>query len=156
MQPQAGILGVTLAGRYRIESQLGAGGMATVFLARDLELNGRLVVIKFPDAQQLGDPRFRARFLAEIRSLASLDHPHVLKIHDTGEFEQTPFAVVQYVGGGDLSERLAAGVQSPEDALSWLRVIADALDFVHRHGFCHRDVKPANIFLDEEIGRAHV
>ena len=150
------LVGTTVSGRYRIEGQLGEGGMGAVFLARDLELNERRVVLKFPHAQHLVDPVFRERFLHEIRSLASLDHPHILKIHDAGEIEGgIPYAVVQYVGGGDLKQSLEGRTSDLSEVLPWLQVISRALDFVHRSGFCHRDVKPANLFLDTE-GHAYL
>jgi serine/threonine protein kinase len=149
------LIGQTLSGRYLVDRRLGSGGMGSVYLAHDLKLNHRKVVIKFPDAAQLHDWSFRQRFVEEIRSLASLDHPHVLKIHDAGEHLGLPFAVVQFVDAGDLGERLRDGPQSAVEILSWLRATAEALDFVHRSGFCHRDIKPANIFLDHE-GNAYV
>jgi formylglycine-generating enzyme required for sulfatase activity len=143
--------GRTLNGRYRIESRLGEGGMGSVYLARDRDLNEREVVVKFPLPDLLGDPQFRERFLAEIRSLASLDHPHIIKIHDAGQADGIPYAVVQYAGGGDLRGLLnERGSLEPEDVLPWFWAAAGALDFVHRQGFCHRDVKPANLFFDRD------
>lgn len=143
------LVGQTLSARYRIDSELGEGGMGAVYLATDLELHGRRVVLKFPHAESLDDPAFRLRFRDEIGSLAKLDHPHILKIHDAGEHEGRPFAVVQFAGGGDLRDRIELRPQTPEEVLAWLPAIASALDFVSRSGFCHRDVKPANIFFDE-------
>lgn len=143
------LVGQTLSGRYRIDSELGEGGMGAVYLATDLELHGRRVVLKFPHAENLDDPTFRLRFRDEIGSLAQLDHPHILKIHDAGEHEGRPFAVVQFAGGGDLRDRIEEREQTPAEVLTWLGPIANALDFVSRSGFCHRDVKPANIFFDE-------
>jgi serine/threonine-protein kinase len=143
--------GRTLNGRYRIESRLGEGGMGSVYLARDRELNDREVVVKFPLADLLSDPHFRERFLSEVRSLASLDHPHILKIHDAGQADGIPYAVVQYAGGGDLRALLnERGSQTPEEVIPWFWAAATALDFVHREGFCHRDVKPANLFFGRD------
>ncbi len=143
------LVGQTLSGRYRIDSELGEGGMGAVYLATDLELHGRRVVLKFPHAENLDDPAFRLRFRDEIGSLAKLDHPHILNIHDAGEHEGRPFAVVQFAGGGDLRDRIEEREQTPAEVLAWLPAIASALDFVSQSGFCHRDVKPANIFFDE-------
>jgi serine/threonine-protein kinase len=149
------LIGATLAGRYVIERRLGEGGMATVYLAVDRELNRRRVVAKFPDVQGRMDSTSRDRFLLEIRSLSTLEHPHVIKIFDAGQHEDVPYAIVQFAGGGDLKERIKQGPSTPEEVLPWLKVVSEALDFVHRHGYCHRDVKPANIFLDEE-GHAYL
>lgn len=144
------LVGQTLAGRYVVESHLGEGGMGSVFRARDTELFDRSVVIKVPHAAMLETPMMRERFLSETRSLARVEHPHVIKIIGAGEHEGVPFAVVQYVGGGDLRERVPPGSRvAPEEILGWLPAVAGALDFVHREGLCHRDVKPANIFFDE-------
>ena len=149
------LLGRTIAERYEIQRRLGEGGMGSVYLAVDLELNRRPVVLKFPDAAGLDDRSFRERFLFEIRSLSALEHPHIIKIYDAGETGETPYAVVQYAAGGDLKQQLAGRQPTPEEILPWFRVVADALDFVHRHGYCHRDVKPANIFLDRD-GNAYL
>jgi hypothetical protein len=148
--------GRTLNGRYHIESRLGEGGMGSVYLARDRELNDREVVVKLPLADLLSDPHFRERFLSEVRSLASLDHPHIIKIYGAGEADGIPYAVVQYAGGGDLREvLLERGTLEPHEVLGWFWAAAMALDFVHRHGFCHRDVKPANLFFDRD-GHAYL
>lgn len=130
--------------------------MGSVYLARDAELGEREVVVKFPLADLLKDSQFRERFLAEVRSLASMDHPHIIKIYGAGQVDGIPYAVVQYAGGGDLREQLTARVRlEPEEALNWFSATADALDFVHRQGFCHRDVKPANLFFDRD-GHAYL
>lgn len=144
------LVGQTLAGHYVVESHLGEGGMGSVFRARDTELFDRSVVIKVPHAAMLETPMVRERFVSEMRSLARVEHPHIIKILGAGEHEGVPFAVVQYVGGGDLRERVPPGAHvSPQEILGWLPAVASALDFVHREGLCHRDVKPANIFFDE-------
>lgn len=144
------LVGLTLAGRYLVESHLGEGGMGSVYRARDTELFDRTVVIKVPHASMLDTPMMRERFLSEMRSLASVEHPHIIKILGAGEHAGVPFAVVQYVGGGDLRERVPPGAHvMPEEILGWLPSVAGALDFVHHKGLCHRDVKPANIFFDE-------
>ncbi len=149
------LIGKAVSGRYQIQQELGKGGMGSVYLAEDTQLDRRKVVIKFPHWDLLSDATFRMRFLKEIRSLANLDHPNIVKIHDAGEYAGAPYAVVQFVDGGDLGERLRERLAEPVELLPWLRVIAETLDFVHRHGFCHRDVKPANIFLDRE-GHAYL
>ena len=97
------------------------------------------------------DRTFRERFLQEIRDLANHEHPAILRIEGSGSHGDVPYAVVQYLGGGNLSERIAdqGGQQTREEILEWLPTIADALDTVHKNGSLHRDVKPANILFDE-------
>jgi formylglycine-generating enzyme required for sulfatase activity len=149
------LIGKTLGSRYLVRSRLGEGGMGSVYLADDQNLPHQ-VVVKIPHTLFLSDASFLERFLSEVRNLALNQHPHVIKILDSGEFEGVPYAVVQYVGGGDLRERVPRGSrQSPEEILSWLPDIADALDFMHGRGFLHRDVKPSNIFFDD-AGNAYL
>ncbi len=142
------LLGQTLLGRYRVEATLGHGGMGTVYRAFDERL-GRAVVVKVPRAEVLVDERLRERFLTEVRDLSAHEHPHILGILDFGEHEGVPFAVLQHLGGGDLSTRLDEGVQGAADVLAWLSPLASALDYVHEKGCLHRDVKPGNILFDE-------
>ncbi len=142
------LLGQTLLGRYRVEATLGHGGMGTVYRAFDERL-GRPVVVKVPRVEVLVDERLRERFLTEVRDLSAHEHPHILGILDFGEHEGVPFAVLQHLGGGDLSVRLDEGVQSPAEVLAWLTPLASALDYVHEKGCLHRDVKPGNILFDE-------
>jgi formylglycine-generating enzyme required for sulfatase activity len=151
-----GLVGVLLAGRYRVEARLGQGGMASVYRARDERL-GRAVVVKVPHAALLVDSGFRRRFAAEVNSLAKLEHKNIIPIHDVGEHEGIPFAVVQLLRGGDLADRThaAGGRLRPEQVLEWLPTIAETLDHVRERGFLHRDVSPGNIIFDEH-GNAHL
>jgi formylglycine-generating enzyme required for sulfatase activity/tRNA A-37 threonylcarbamoyl transferase component Bud32 len=145
------LIGQTLSDRYLVESELGAGGMATVYAAMDQTL-GRQVVIKVPHAELLRQPGFRERFIEEVRSLIALVHPHILPIQDYGEFEGVPFAVVAYFSGGDLRARIdeAGGRLKLDDFQEWVPQIASALDFMHQKGMVHRDIKPDNILFDEQ------
>ena len=139
-------LAAALSDRYRIERELGQGGMATVYLAHDLRL-GRPVAIKVvrPDfAAALGADRF----LAEIRVTASLRHPNLMPLFEAGEAGGQLFYVMPYVDGETLRERLERGRQLPVDeAMGITSAIADALDYAHRNGIVHRDVKPENVLL---------
>ncbi|MCJ7627514.1 MAG: serine/threonine protein kinase, partial [Longimicrobiales bacterium] len=137
-----------LADRYRIEREIGSGGMATVYLAQDLK-HDRQVAVKVLDpdlAENLG----AERFLREIRTAANLTHPHILPIHDSGEADGFLYYVMPYAKGESLRDRLTKEKQLPvEDAVQITREIADALAYAHREGVIHRDVKPANIMLEE-------
>jgi len=146
-------LGAALAGRYRVERELGAGGMATVFLAEDLR-HDREVAIKVlhPD---LGAALGGDRFLAEIKTTARLQHPHILPLLDSGEADHLLFYVMPLVEGETLRSRLTRERQLPiETALRIAGEVASALDYAHRHGVIHRDIKPENILLHD--GRATV
>jgi len=137
-----------LAPLYRLERPLGAGGMATVYLAEDLK-HRRLVAVKvFP-------PQVRAalgseRFLREIEILASLSHPHILPLHDSGEADGLLYYVMPYVAGGSLRHRLVKETQLPIGvAVRISREVAGALHYAHQQGVVHRDIKPENILLEE-------
>jgi serine/threonine-protein kinase len=137
-----------LSDRYRIERTLGRGGVATVFLAEDLK-HHRSVAIKVLDpevATTIGPERF----LREIETVANLTHPHILPLHDSGVANCLLFYVMPFVEGESLRDRLTRERQLPvEDALRIAGEVADALDYAHRHGVVHRDVKPENILLEE-------
>ena len=138
-----------LAGRYRIERELGRGGMATVFLAEDLK-HHRRVAIKVLDPE-VGVAIGLERFLREIETVARLTHPHILPLHDSGAPDGLLYYVMPYVEGESLRDRLAREKQLPlDDALRIAREVADALDYAHRRGVVHRDIKPENILLDEQ------
>jgi len=144
--PTAARLGQALADRYRIERELGAGGMATVYLAQDLR-HDREVAIKVlhPD---LGAALGGDRFLSEIKTTAKLQHPHILPLLDSGTADSLLFYVMPYVRGQTLRTRLTRERQLPlEDALRISREVADALGAAHGLGIIHRDIKPENILL---------
>ncbi|MCG3134624.1 MAG: Serine/threonine-protein kinase PknD [Planctomycetes bacterium] len=146
----ASLAGTVLDDRFRITDPLGAGGMASVWLAEGTRLNRR-VVVKMPHAALLLDEGFRTRFRREVTTLSSIEHPHVVKVIDTGESGGRPYAVLQHLPGGSLRERLdAAGrPMTAMEVVPWLAQAASALDHVHRRGLLHRDVKPANLIYDE-------
>ena len=136
-----------LADRYRIERELGAGGMATVFLAHDLK-HDRDVAIKVmhPEiAQSLGTERF----LREIAMTANLRHPHILPLYDSGAAAGVVYYVMPFIDGGSLRDRLDRDKQLPiDEALTIAREVADALGYAHASGVVHRDIKPENIMLE--------
>ena len=137
-----------LADRYRIERELGAGGMATVYLAHDLKHDRKvaLKVLKPELAAVIG----AERFLAEIKTTANLQHPHILPLHDSGEVDGTVFYVMPFVEGESLRDRLNREKQLPvDDALRIATEVADALHYAHGHGVIHRDIKPENILLHD-------
>jgi tetratricopeptide (TPR) repeat protein/TolB-like protein len=139
-------LAAALGGHYRVERELGHGGMATVYLAHDLKHDRpvALKVLKPELAAALG----RARFLREVALTARLDHPHIVPLLDSGEAGRLVYYVMPYVDGESLRDRLDREKQlSVEDALQITHEVADALDYAHGHGIIHRDIKPANILL---------
>ena len=141
-------LTAALAGRYAIERQLGAGGMATVYLARDLrhDRDVALKVLRPELAAVLG----AERFLREISISARLDHPHILTLIDSGESEGYVWYVLPYVRGESLRNKLTREQQlSIEETVRIATQVASALDYAHRHGVIHRDIKPENILLHE-------
>ena len=152
MAEHADRLNTALAGRYRIERELGAGGMATVYLAEDLK-HDRKVAIKVLH-EDLGATLGPERFLAEIKTTAKLQHPHILTLLDSGSTASGDdksgllYYVMPYVEGESLRDRLEREKQLPiEDAVRLTREIADALGLAHSHGIVHRDIKPENVLL---------
>src|SRR5437868_12163916 len=139
-------LSVALAGRHAIERELGAGGMATVYLAQDLR-HDRPVALKVL-RPELSAILGAERFLAEIKTTANLQHPHILSLFDSGEADGLVFYVMPYVEGESVRDRLAREHQLPvEDALRIAREILDALQYAHQHGIVHRDIKAENILM---------
>ncbi len=136
----------SLYDRYHIERELGAGGMATVYLARDLK-HDRQVAIKVLKPE-LAVAIGAERFLSEIKTTANLQHPHILALHDSGQVNGTVFYVMPYVEGESLRDRLDREKQLPiDDALRIAGEVADALQYAHERGVIHRDIKPENILL---------
>jgi len=141
-------LTVALADRYRLERELGAGGMATVYLAHDPK-HDRKVAIKVL-RPELAAVIGAERFVREIRTIAALQHPHILGLIDSGEVNGTAYYVMPYVEGESLRDRLNREKQLPiGDAVRLATEVAAALDYAHRHGVVHRDIKPENVLLHD-------
>src|ERR1041385_1834753 len=139
-------IGATLAGRYDVEREIGAGGMATVYAARDVR-HDRRVALKVLNPE-LGAVLGVERFLSEIKVTANLQHPNLLPLFDSGESGGLLFYVMPFVDGESLRARLDREKQLPVDeALRMTIAVASALDYAHSHGVIHRDLKPENILI---------
>ncbi|HEX9818829.1 MAG TPA: serine/threonine-protein kinase, partial [Methylomirabilota bacterium] len=148
MMEAAERLSQALADRYRLERELGAGGMATVYLAQDLKHDRKvaLKVLKPELAAVLG----AERFVVEIKTTAALQHPHILPLFDSGAADGFLYYVMPYLQGETLRDKLNRETQlGIEEAVRLTTEVADALDYAHRHGVIHRDIKPENILLHD-------
>lgn len=149
------MVGDYLVGDYQILESVGAGGMGVVYRARQRSLD-RVVALKVIREDVAGTPEYRERFLREARLAASVDHPHVVTVHDVGETDRTLFLVLQWINGVDLRSLLEATRRlPPERAIAIATQLAEALDAVHGAGLVHRDVKPANVLLRQVANRDH-
>ena len=147
-------LNAALAGHYIIDRELGRGGMALVYLARERRLD-RPVAIKVLHPDLARDDTHRLRFLREARTVAQLTHPNIVPIFTVGEVEGFVFFAMAYVTGETLARRVTArGPLDPHTAGGILCDIGEALDYAHARGVVHRDVKPDNILIDGATGRA--
>lgn len=135
-------------GQYQLSKQIAKGGMATVFLARQKSM-GRDVAVKILPRNFTHEDSFLERFTREVEIIANLQHPHILPVHDYGEFDGLPYIVMAYLSGGTLADVITRGKMSNSEVIRTVRQIADALDFAHSKGIIHRDFKPANVLLDE-------
>src|SRR5476649_1967007 len=141
-----------IAGRYRLESRLGFGGMSTVHLALDLRLE-RQVAVKLLAEHLADDPAFVSRFQREAQAAARLVHPNIVQVFDSGRDQQTHqyFIVMEYIEASSGAEILRDdGWMEVDDALSIIEQACEGLDYAHRHGVVHRDVKPGNLLRARE------
>lgn len=142
-------------GRYRIERVLGQGGFGLVYLAHDEQLNRR-VAVKVPHARLISKPEDAKSYLAEARTVANLDHPGIVPVHDVGSTDDYPcYFVSKYIEGTDLATKLKKTRLRYREAAKLVATVAEALHYAHKQGLVHRDVKPGNILIDGS-GRPHL
>src|SRR6185436_15641622 len=136
-------------GIYEVKSELGRGGMATVYRAYDPRFEREVAVKVLPSELLHSDPQFRLRFEREAKIIAQLEHSAIVPVYDVGEADGQPYFVMRYMNGGSLSDRIKAGGLTIEDASRILGTIAPGLDEAHAYGIIHRDIKPSNILFDK-------
>jgi serine/threonine-protein kinase len=136
-------------GQYKIEAELGRGGMATVYRGYDPRFE-REVAVKVLPREMLHDPQFRVRFEREAKTIAQLEHPFIVPVYDVGEDDGQPYFVMRYMDGGSLSDRLKNGPLPIPDAAMVVDRMAAALDAAHAKGIIHRDLKPGNVLFDRQ------
>lgn len=137
-------------GRYRVELLLGEGGFGRVYLAHDVQL-ARPVAIKVPHAQLITQASDAEAYLTEARTVASLDHPNIVTVHDVGNTDQFPcYIVSKYIDGSSLKARIHEAPFSLEEAAQLVATVAEALHYAHKKRIVHRDIKPGNILLDKD------
>ena len=149
------LIGELFDNRYRIERRMGAGGMADVFLARDESL-GRMVAIKILAERYAQDEAFVERFRREATAAAGLSHPNIVSVYDRGQAAGTSYIAMEYLNGPTLKDEITSRAPLPEaEVVNWAVQALDALEFAHRQGIVHRDIKPHNMVLTDE-GRLKV
>jgi len=142
--------GMILGDRYRLERVLGAGGMASVWLARDERLN-RLVALKLLSDTLIADPAYLSRFRREARLAAALSHPNLVKVYDFGGEGERPYLAMEYIEGETLAHHISAGSATVEfDSASLTQGLLGALEHIHGAGIIHRDIKPANVMVTRQ------
>ena len=136
----------TKLGQYEVQDFIGQGAMGLVYRAYHAQLE-RTGAVKILQAIA-PDPDSTARFRHEAQAIAQMRHPNILNVYDFGEYQGTPYMIVEYVSGGSLSNRLSMDRLEPKDAIRFLHGIAAGLDYAHGRGIVHRDIKPANVLLE--------
>ena len=135
-------------GRFVIESILGRGGFGVVYLATDQQLQ-RKVALKVPHPQLVQRPEDAELYLKEARTVAGLEHPNIVPVHEVGSTAEFPiFVVSKYIQGRDLAAQIRISPPTTKQAVQWIMDLADALRTAHKQGIVHRDVKPQNVLVD--------
>ncbi|MEO8269621.1 MAG: serine/threonine-protein kinase, partial [Aureliella sp.] len=140
--------------QLEIVNFLGRGGMGVVYKARQISL-GRTVALKLLAPERVSDPQFAVRFVHESKALAALNHPNIVTIHDFGKAGQFYYLLMEFVDGVNLRQAMTASRLTPEQALSIVPPVCEALQYAHEHGIVHRDIKPENLLLDK-VGRVKI
>jgi serine/threonine protein kinase len=140
----------TRLGRYEVRSQLGAGGMGEVYLARDTTELERAVAVKVLPAELAQDPERMRRFVQEAKTASSLNHPNIITIHEIGEVDSSRYIVTEFVEGETLRQKMTRSRLSMREALDVATQIASAFVAAHRAGVVHRDIKPENVMVRED------
>ena len=135
-------------GDYRLDQEIGRGGMGVVYRAEQISL-GRQVAVKMILKDQLASEPERQRFFAEARDTAQLQHPGIVPVYDVGEIDGRPYFAMQYIHGRTLQELINAGSIDERESVRIVELIAQAVDFAHQNGVLHRDIKPSNILIDQ-------
>ncbi len=134
---------------YEILSEVAKGGMGVVYRARQITL-GRVVALKMILAGRLANPDDVARFRAEAEAAARLQHPNIVAVHDVDQFEGQHFFTMEFIDGEGLDRRVSAGPLAGKSAARYVRILARAVHYAHKHGVLHRGLKPSNILVDSD------